>query len=338
MLEGKLLIDGKDALVEYGVFVSKGYYKGIIQRPAFKSPKSTDWLEEDGQEYDLLSPVLDTRSVQIQFHIKNIRYAEDLFDDLSTGAYHTFYFADLKKTYKLRMSQNGTFKQLVKLGTITLTFYDDFPEVPTGTPYKIGKSDVRQVGYELDGSDMSQFGAYVLKDSDASIRKAANTKENLKISISNVAGVTYDDQSVHFKTKDVTLKLLINAVDIDEFWKRENALYACLLQSEERLFYYRALEVEYNCFYKSSSVSKFEILPNGHVWCEFSIVLTFVDYRPTSQYQLLATEDFDYVCTEDGEALIRIRPKRGISLIICEDGAYLITENTEDTEKIYINN
>ena len=53
---------------------------------------------------------------------------------------------------------------------------------------------------------------------------------------------------------------------------------------------------------------------------------------------LLATEDYDWVITEDSTesdyTRIRIRPKRGIMLIVTEDGEYLITE---DEYKIYSN-
>lgn len=335
MMKGRLFIDGLDAFTEYGVFVEQYGYKQLVQRPAFKKLTSTNWPEEDGEEVDLISPVLDTRTLQIQFCIRNVRYAEDLFDVLSNGAYHEFEFVDLQKTYKLRMSQNGSFSQFVKLGKLTLTFSDDFPEVPTGKPMKWGKSGIRQVGFEIDGVDMSQFGAYVLKGTDESIRKAPNTKDNLKIDSAAAAGVVYDDENVQFKTKDITLKLLIDAPSIGEFWARYDALFSVLMQPEERLFFYDALVEEYTCYYKQCSVQKFEILRNGKVWCEFDVTLTFTSVRPVGQYMLLATEDYDFATTEDGAKII-IRPKYGISLVIMEDGAYLVTE--ADSDKIYINN
>lgn len=334
--QGKLYIDGYDALTEYGIFVEKGGYKGVVQMPSFKSLDTTEWAEFDGIEVDLLSPVLDTRQFQIQFCITNVRYAEDLFDDLATGAYHTFFFVPLKKTIILRMVSNGSFSSFIKLGKLTLTFAVDFPSLPTGAYYQLGKSDVRQSGYEIDGIDFSQFGSYILKGSDDSIRKAANVRDALKIDVKSVSGISYDEEEVFFKSKDVTLKLLINASDIDEFWKRYNALFAILMQAESRYFYFDTLNAEYECYYKSETVSKFEILRNGRIWCEFSVVLTFISYRPESSWMLLATEDNDWVITEDGNARIKVRPKYGISLLVTEDGKYIITES--DSDKIYINN
>lgn len=335
----KLLIDGQDAYVDFGVFVEHGGFKQLVQKPSFKAIDKTDWPEEHGEEYDLAAPVLQAQSVQLQFGILNVLFAEDLFETLSDGAYHTFYFADLKKTYNLRLTSNGTFSANVRLGKLTLTFNNDFPAVPSQLPYARGAADVKQRGYEIDGIDMSRFGTFVLKGTDDSIRKAANIKKALTIDVKGVAGLTYDSENVRFASKDVTFKLLIDASDIDEFWERYDALFAVLMQADERDFYFAALGNEYKCFYKSSSVSTFKILNNDHVWCEFSIVLTFTSWQPVGQYCLLATEDYALVITEDSDAstttYIRIRPMRGIMFIVTEDGAYL---TTEDDYKIYSNN
>lgn len=308
---GRLFIDGIDAFTEYGICVARYGYKQLIQMPSFKKLDTTEWPEDDGAEVDLTDPQLDTRSLQIEFNITNIRYVEDLFDELSQSSYHDFYFVDLKKTYKLRLTQNGKFSQLIKLGSITLTFADDFPEIPTGKHYQLGISEVRQVGYEVDGLDFSQFGAWVLDGTDSNIRKAANIRENLKISTKNTSGVKYDGGVARFKTKDVAVKLLIDAPDIDVFWERYNALFSLLLQPESRTFYYNALGSKYDCHYKSCSVTNFEILRSGKVWCEFTITLTFINYHPTSQYMLLAHEDFALVEVNISgvPSYIRIRPK-----------------------------
>lgn len=337
---GKLFIDGYDAYTEYGISVARYGYKQVIQMPSFKKLDSTEWPDEDGAEVDLISPQLDSRTLQIDFNINNIRYAEDLFDELRQGAYHDFYFAELKKTYRLRMTQNGKFSSLIKLGTLSLTFADDFPSVPTGEYYQLGISEVRVFGYEVDGLDFSQFGAWVLDGTDDNIRKASNTKENLKVSTRNKPGVNYDDSEVYFKTKDVTINLLIDAPDIDEFWRRWDALFSVLLQPESRTFYFNTLGTEYECHYKSNNVNTFDILRSGKVWCEFSITLTFTDYHPTGQYMLLAHEDFALVEVNVSgvPTLIRIRPKRGISILAHERGQYVSINCDGEESLIYLNN
>lgn len=299
---GKLYIDGVDAWNEFGVFVERGGYKGVIQMPAFKKLDTTEWLEYSGEETDLLAPVLDTRQLQLQFCCSNIRYASKLFSALATnGAYHTFQFVELGKTYQLRMVQNGSFSSLYKMGKLTITFANDFPAVPTGEPLQLAQTSVPLTGYELDGFDFSQFGAYIEKSTDDSIRKAANVRENLKMESSTVAGLSYDGYCVHFKSKSVTLKLLIKTASIAQFWMRWNSLFAVLLQPNERRLTVEQLGVEYDCYYKSNSVTKFSLLANGHVWCEFSLELTLIEWQPAVLECLLQTEGGEVVVTEDSD-------------------------------------
>lgn len=273
--EGRLFIDGKDAMLEYGIFVEKGGYKSLIQMPSFKKIDSTEWPEFDGEELDLTSPVLDSKTFSMQFCIVNIDYAETLFDELSTGAYHSFEFVDIGKTYRLRLTQNGSFSSFIKLGKLTLSFADDFPKRPEGEYYNYGESGIRQFGYKLDGIDFSQFGLFVLKGSDDAIRKVPNVRSNLSVDSASLSGLIYDEKYVTFKSKDVALKLLINTDSIDEFWKRWNSLFAIVLKPDARTFYFSALGHEYECYYKSNSVTKFEIMRNGHIWCEFVLTLIF---------------------------------------------------------------
>lgn len=312
IMRGKLLVDGLDVYVEYGIFVEQYGYKALIQQPSFKKLTSTEWPEYDGEEYDLTAPVLDTKSFSIQFCITNKRWAEDFFDYLTTnGAYHTFYFSDLKKTYKLRMTSNGSFSSNIKLGKLTLSFSQDDCVIPTAEPLAAGATNVKQDGYKIDEIDISRFGTYVLNGTDDAIRKAPSVRENLLVSTQDKSGVSYDDEEVFFKTKDVTLNLLINAPDIDAFWQRWDALFSLLMKPESRRFYFDDNMSTNECYYKSNSVSKFDILSNKHIWCEFSVVLTFTSCRPTILDMLLVTQDNDWVITEDVEipARIRIRPK-----------------------------
>lgn len=305
----KLYIDNLDAMTEYGVFVEKGGYKQVIQMPSFKKIDTTDWPEYDGVEADLTSPNLDTRQLQIPFCIVNKRWAEDLFIALSDGVYHDFYFREIGKTYRLRLVSNGTFSSFIKLGKLTLTFADDFPSIGKADPYELGETEVTQRGYLIEDVDLSQFGIWVLRGTDDSIRKAPNVRGNLKRGNKIMQGVVYDDEEVHFKSKDVTLKLLINAPDLTEFWYRWDAFFQWLIVgSGTKTFYFAGLESEYECFYKSNSVSRFEVLQhNGHVWCEFSVVLTFTEFAFNSSWRLLAMEFDDLVLTEDALANIKIR-------------------------------
>lgn len=111
-----------------------------------------------------------------------------------------------------------------------------------------------------------------------------------------------------------------------------------VLQPEARSFYFAALGNEYECYYKSNTVNTFKVLHNGHIWCDFTVTLTFTSCRPVGSYLLLATEDFDWIITEDTiePARIRIRPKGHLVMLISENGEYIVTE--DDDSKIYFNN
>lgn len=305
---GKLFIDGVDAYSEYGVFVEQYGYKGVVQFPQFKTIETIEWDEYDGEEADLTNPVLDAKSVSIPFCITNVRFAEDLFAALCDKAYHTFLFSDLKREYRLRMTSVGSFSSLLKLGKLQLTFSDDFPPTPIAQPYELGKSGIKQLGYVIDGIDFSQFGSHILQGTDESIRKAPNFRPALSVSPKTEAGVVYDEGAVpRFKAKDITVKLLIRCSDIDEFWKRYDSLFAVLVQSESRVFYFPKLDAEYECYYKSCNVQKFEITPSGRVWCEFNVVLRCISSRPGTTYWVLIAEDGSLIVTEPEEAAILFR-------------------------------
>ena len=313
---GRLYIDNVDAFSEYGLFVLDGEYKSLVQMPSFKKLDSTEWAEYDGEEYDLSAPVLNYRTIQMEFGVTKVRFLEDLFASLSDGACHTFNFVELSKTFTLRLSQNNSIDSFYRLGRLKLTMIDDFPIVPNDTDfmYALGATEVTQRGYEINNVDFSQFGVWVLDGSDDSIRKSPQVRPALSTDVRTLSGLIYDSQDVHFKSKDVTLKCLINCGSVSEFWKRWSDLFMMITQPEIKEFYFSKLDRTFDCFYKSNSVSRFKILRNGHVWCEFNLVLCFIGngLRPLSQYALLLTEDVDetFVVLEDGETMIEIRPNK----------------------------
>lgn len=303
----KLFIDGKDAFLEYGAFVEQYGYKALIQIPQFKKLDSTEWQEYDGEETDLTAPVLDTKTFSIPFCITDITGANDLFELLSDKAYHTFDFTEISRSYRLRLVSNPNLSSKIRLGKLSLNFADDFPKIDKEYPYINPANDVRQRGYQIDEIDFSRFGIYVLNGTDDNIKKAPNVRPNLTVDSRGIAGVIYDDEKVMYKTKDVTMKLLIRAEGIDTFWKRWFSFFHILTQPEERKLYIETTVEEFACYYKKSSVSKFEILRSGLVWCEFSVVLTFTDSRPECNYGLLATENDELVITETDDNYILLK-------------------------------
>ena len=103
-MKGQLLIDRTDAYTNYGLIVTKGSYDNLVAFPAMKEPDKNDWPEEDGQEFDLSSPALDTAEVSIEFAYIGSLGIGGLIDILSDLSYHEFYFPLIGRTYNLRLS------------------------------------------------------------------------------------------------------------------------------------------------------------------------------------------------------------------------------------------
>lgn len=315
--EGKLYIDSKDAFLRYGVFVEQFGYKQVVEMPAFKTVANTEWEEYDGAEYDLSAPVFDTRTFTIQFMITDIVLAGDFLALLSDKSYHIFEFKELDKKYKLRLVSNNTLSSNIRLGKIYLSFANDFAPVTAKKaaelsarldeyniilnqePYDEAPAGFRQFGYKLDDIDFSRFGVYVVGKTDDNIQKAPNVRDNLTLKADTMPGVAYDNAEVRYKPKDVQLNLFIYAADITEFWTRWYALFTVLAQPEERTLFIEDILDEFKCFYKKNTVSKFEILRSGKVWCEFSVTLTFTDSRPLEVDELLASEIGELIILEN---------------------------------------
>ena len=321
---GKLIIDGKDAFSEYGVFVEHYGYGGLIQMPPFKNVTITEWEEYDGEEPDLMNPLLGSKTFGIKFCITDAVGAGDLYELISDKSYHIFEFVELKRKYKLRLVSNPAYSSFIKIGTFTLNFSDDFPPVvPTKdtdldsldeynmllqeTPLSAPPNGFKQKGYALDDVDFSLFGVYLIKGTVESLHKAPEVRSNLKIDSKSKSGVEYDDENVNYRAKDTVVKMLIHADGIDDFWKRWNALFTVLLQPEQRSIYMEDTLEDYECYYKNNSVNKFDILTNGKIWCEFTVTMRMTNTRPTGNYLVLATEDGELVITEEDESVIVIR-------------------------------
>ena len=291
-MNGEFKIDGINALSTYGVYILKGGYAQLLNLPKFKTIEITEWLDSDGAEADLSSPVLDAKSFSIQFGFKELVLLNSLYDKLSENAVHTFDFTELGKTYQLRMTATASLSSLKNSGKLALSFVIDNPAVATETPYEIGYTRVTQRGNYLDDIDLSQFGCWILDGTVQSFKKAPQTKENIVINSKYAAGQTYigfshneDGQTVndvYYKSKDVTLRMLINARNLTEFWRCYNALFTRLSQSGIRTLRLSDVPKNFDCFYNGSQVTRFEICKSGTIWCEFDVVLKILNMRPTT--------------------------------------------------------
>lgn len=284
----KLYIDNQDAYLQYGVLVTANAYKELVTYAPLKSVVSNNWQEEDGEEFDLTAPVLDSRELSIEFAIHDSEQGLGaLIELLSTKAYHTFEFREINRTYTLRLIAQPTLALVHRLGLVTLRFADDFPL--RGYEYKAPSSSVGAVqGCEMDGVDFSAYGVVMLQGCREEIRKSPSVKGNLLRNIHSQSGATYDGEVVSFATKEVKLNCLMRASSLSEFWQNYDALLFNLTRPGERMLYVQQTGGEYPCFYKNSSVEAF--VPAGKIWFEFSLTLVFTSFRVGTEESAAAHE------------------------------------------------
>lgn len=304
-MTGTLFIDGKDAYLNFGVFITSGGYKELSCFPPMKAVSSIDWGEEDGVEPDLSDPRLDTKEASITFSVHRAMLVGAFFDLISDRSYHTFDFREMGRVYKLRLVTESSLNVKPLLQTFTLRFANDFP-LPDGYSYVQPQSTIfAQSGYEIDGRDLSEYGISILQGSDSEIQKSPSVKLNLLQNVSSRHGAIYDGQVVKFQSKEVKLSCLMRAKTMTEFWRNYNALLFDLIRPGERSLYVDNTGYEYPCYYKNCSVTEF--YPTGKIWFKFDLTLVFISFRIEDDEFLLASESGEWIMTEDGEFAIDLR-------------------------------
>lgn len=316
-MKGLFYIDGKDALSQFGIFVTEGGYNGILSFPALKAPEqSNDWAEYDGVEVDLSDPKLDTKEADVKFGALGNYQTGDFLNIISDGAYHIFNFVEIGYTCRLRLVSELNNQLLIQAKIFTLKFADDFPM--DGYTYLPPLSSTVPVqGYELDGVDFSAYGIRVLEGSEAQILKCPAVKKNMLRNISTQNGAIYDDKKVVFQQKEVALSCCLIAKNFTEFWRNYNAFLYDLIrvvevdedgikvQTAERSLFVDEVYEGYPCYYKDGKVSLLD--PNGNIWCKVTLTLVFTSFRIGEDEYLLTSEDGELIVTEDGEFYIDLK-------------------------------
>jgi hypothetical protein len=302
---GKLYIDGEDAYTTYGITITSGSYVNLLLFSPLKNIDSNDWPEEDGIEADLSSPRLDTREFALNFSARSKLMANDFFDAISDEAYHNFNFAEIGKTYKLRLVSQQNINVLRDMETFTLQFANDFP-FDENYEYAAPQSEMPSTGEcELDDIDLSSYGITLLKGSLAELIKSPAVKKNLLTNINSRHGIIYDGEEVVFQTKEVKLSCLMRAATLPEFWQNYDAFLYDLSRPGERRLFVDSEGEEYPCYYKSMSAGNFSF--GGKIWFQFTLTLVFTSFRVGEIQYLLSSEDKEIIITEDNEHAIDLK-------------------------------
>ncbi len=311
MKSGCLYIDGIDTYTHFGVYVIQGGWAELIALPPLKAVNSNDWQEEDGLEVDLSAPVLNSREVAMRFAVSGVfnRY-NDFIALLADGAVHTFLCAEIGRTFRLRLVSQPNLELARLLGFLTLKFADDYPLDGYTYAAPTGGGLPQLEDYLLDGVRFSDYGVRLLQGTFGEVMKMPDVKTALLRNIPSQAGAIYDTGGeVTFRPKDVKLSCLLRADSLAEFWNNYYALCHDLSQPNPRTLYIRELEQEFECYYKSCSVTDFE--PAERIWLQFTLTLAFVgSCRIAADEMLLATEGGVLVFTQDNENAIDLFPDK----------------------------
>ena len=291
---GRLYIDGKDAYLEYGVYVTKGGWNELVAMPPLKAIETNDWQEEDGIEPDLSAPVLDTREVQVKFAAAGLYSRLPAFlNMLSDGAYHDFNCVHIGRMYRLRLVNDGVRSVANLLDTFTLKFADDFPlrGYTYVAPFSFQNIFSKNEDYTIDGNPFTKYGARVLKGALAEVKKKPAVKTRLLRNIKTTQGAIYDAGEfsfagftfkipVKFKSRDVSLTCLMRADSLTQLWRNFDALLYDLTRPYEHVFRVSESMALFYVYYKKCSVSEF--YPDDKIWLKFNLTLSFV-YRVPSR-------------------------------------------------------
>ena len=274
---GKFNIDGIDAYERFGVFISDSGLVSLLQYPPLKKVDSNDWPEEDGEEFDLSEPALDTKTVQVKFASHKANRFGAFIAALADTSYHDFEVPAIARTFRLRLSSQQSMTHYPRAEVFTLQFNDDFPL--RGYSYVEPETSItRMSGYRLDGRDLGQYGVAILEGSLAEVLKSPAVKQNLLQNLQRENGAIYDGEYVVFQTKEVKLKCALRSHAFDEFWRNYNALLYDLTRPNERNLFVKYTGCEYPCYYKSCSSSQF-LFTQGKIWWVFDLIIVFTSFR-----------------------------------------------------------
>lgn len=299
-MKGNLFIDGRDVMADYGIVVTQGSFNQLIAFPNMKKIESIDWYEEDGIDPDLSSPQLSAKDIDIHFlALYNYRVPEFL-EFLSIKPYREYYFTDIDQRYTLRMTSQSALKLYSGSESFTLRFSDDKVERSYSNK-TLAPTQNTITGYSIDSKDFSIYGVMVLEGTKAEIEKIPNVKPNILLNYNYLPGVVYKGSSVRYKSKEVTVKCLMSAATLSDFWSQYNALIEVLKKPALRKLTVDETSTDYDCYYSKCSTDRL-ILNNDGIYWAFG--LTFIFTSPKFDNVLvLAVNNNQILTLKDGRAI-----------------------------------
>ncbi|GIM52017.1 hypothetical protein CAPN004_10470 [Capnocytophaga cynodegmi] len=245
----------------------KDSYNDLLSFPSLKLQNKNEWAEEDGSEYDLENPKLNTQDVILKFHLPEIHY-EEFMMVIKESTYANFYFERIGKTFRLRYVSMPKIECFRGIISVEVKMSNDNPF--SGYIYTSPILTTDNSNAYLDGKNFSEYGIRLCYGSKEEILGKGELKLPLQVQNNLINGVKVAERPLFLKEKVAKLKCNVHQ-RLDDFFKGYNAFFYDLIQPKERLFSFEG--VTYKCVYKESKITGMLLYANS-IWVDFDLSLT----------------------------------------------------------------
>lgn len=241
-------------------------YNDLLSFPSLKLQNKNEWAEEDGSEYDLEVPKLNTQDVILKFYIPEIHY-EDFIKVFKGNTYCDFHFEKINKTFRLRYVSMPKVEYFQGVVFADLKMSNDNPF--SGYSYSAPALTTNNSNAYLDGKNFSEYGIRLCYGSKEEILGKGELKLPLHVQNNLINGMKVAERPLFLKEKVAKLKCNIHQ-RLDDFFAGYNAFFYDLIKPRERLFTFEG--TTYKCVYKESKITDM-LLDEHSIWVDFDLHL-----------------------------------------------------------------
>lgn len=281
-MASNLYIDNIDAKATWGVGIANTNYLDIIAFPKSKKVTEVDWEENDGVEADFVNMTFEAKQIKINIYA-NFETFDTFKNYLRGDLVHAFQFTEIGKTLDLRFISiedvDGVYNG--KIVTATLVLSQDNPLETIDSEALSVSTLPNDYSILVNGTPISDFG--IMTDQNHIIGLMnENIKDRVSVNSISVNGIEYDeDGSVRYKAKDITMRCLMMANSLVNFWKNSDAFFNALTQADD-LSEPLVLTIgndDYYFYYKSSKGIDI-VINGGNVYYLFDVSLRITTPSP----------------------------------------------------------
>lgn len=279
MQSGKTFFNDKDLYLTWGAVVENGSYSGLLQPPAFKSIKWTDWHEYNGAEADLSQCYFNSRSFSISFVFLDKSNINTFIEYINTNTIGFWRFCDIiPNVIKLRVTEAKATMITKTFAKVSVSFSDDNYTIPYERNEDLIFNADTTEEVQISGKNLGIYGARLLQGSESIKYDLPKRKDPLVINESNHNGSVVFGEGALFKNYDVNLPILIQAQTVEEGVKKYcNLLHDCTAKNQSNIrlkFAPFSNSKELKAVYKNATISQCRINKNGALWLQFSLNFT----------------------------------------------------------------